>query len=209
MSESMQGTSGQQTPEDPVSKWIRSQPFLAQEKQAGFLRSAIGYLIMGLAAVLAVWFFLNWCRMVPDIKEMSFVEGVGFLMLLLGRLLGVLLALAIMFYRGWLIRSLSASGFIFGPILGTLAAMWGEMAFAFLAVMSLPAMVSVWCESRGMRLPLLWTPDGGDNRFLDGLSIFLACWVTGLAVLVVGRWVKEWLQIVVQIAQDVRVLRDK
>jgi hypothetical protein len=70
-------------------------------------------------------------------------------------------------------------------------------------------MVSVWCESRGMRLPLLWTPDGGDNRFLDGLSIFLACWVTGLAVLVVGRWVKEWLQIVVQIAQDVRVLRDK
>ncbi len=209
MNESTPSAIDQQETGNTCMKWICVQPALAALNQGPTLRKVLGFLVQLGAVVLAFRFFVGWCRMWPIIKHASFLEGLGFVVFLLGLLYGGFLALQTMFVRGGNIRELPESDYVVSPIVGLLAAMLGEMAFFFFAVMSLPAMVGVWCGSRGgAGLPVLWQSYSG-NAFVNGISLFLSCWLTGLFSLVVTRWIKEWTLAVVQIAQDVHAIRGK
>ncbi len=172
------------------------------------IRQVLGGLVQAAAVLMAVLLFIDWCRMWRAIRWMSFVEGVGYFVLLLGLLYGGFLALQTMFVRGGQIREMPESDYVVAPIVGLLAAMWGEMTFLFLAAMSVPAMIAAWCASQSVPLPLIWSR-GSQNDFLDGIFVFLACWITGFVALVIGRWIKEWVLVIIQIAQDVHAIRSK
>jgi hypothetical protein len=189
-----------------LAKWLCVEPALEAMNRGPVLRQALGFLVQGAACLMALLFFIDWCRSWGVLRHMGFVEGVGFLLVLLGLFLGGFFALQTMFVRGRQIRGLPESDYVVAPIAGMLAAMAGEMAFVFLAFMSVPVMLAVWCDSRYFPLPLLWDARG-ENVFLDGLSLFLSCWVTGFLALVAGRWIKEWVLVVLQIASDVRSIR--
>jgi hypothetical protein len=192
-----------------VLRWLRVGPVVDAMNQGATLRKTLSILVQLGAVLIGLRLFVGWCRMWPAIKGMQFVEGLGFALFLLGLLYGGFLALEAMFLRGGTIRELPESDYAVSPIVGLLAAMVGEMAFVFLGVMSVPAMVGVWCGTMAIPpLPLLWQWQG-DNTFLNGISMFLSCWLTGLFALVVTRWLKEWTLAVIQIAQDVHVIRGK
>jgi hypothetical protein len=191
-----------------VWRWLCVEPALEALNRGPVLRKGLGFLVQLAAVLLALFAFSDWCRMWPVLRHQSFVEGLGYALMLLGLLYGGFLALQTMFVRGGQIRELPESEFVAAPIAGMLAALWGEMLFLFLAIVSAPVMVGVWCESRGVSIPLFWRGNS-DNRFLDGLFLFLSCWITGFAALVAGRLIKEWLSAVIGIAQDVRAIRGR
>lgn len=190
-------------------KWICVEPVLTAMSQGPVLRKTLSFLVQIGAVLLAIRLFIDWCRMWPAIKNAPFVEGLGFALFLLGLIYAGFLALQTMFIRGGAIRELPESDYVVSPIVGLLVAMLGEMAFVFFAVMSVPAMVGVWCNSMAVpNLPVLWQMQS-DNTFINGLSLFLSCWLTGFFSLVATRWLKEWTLAVIQIAQDVHAIRGK
>lgn len=208
MNESTSGVAGEGGAGNYL-RYVRVEPVLAAMNRGPVLRKTLSFLIQLGAVLIAIRLFIDWCRMWPGIKNMSFVEGLGFALFLLGLLYGGFLALETMFIRGGNVRELPESDYVVSPIVGLLVAMLGEMAFVFLGIMSVPAMVGVWCGTMAMpALPLLWQWQS-DNTFLNGVSTFLSYWLTGLFSLVAARWLKEWTLAVIQIAQDVRTIRDK
>jgi hypothetical protein len=209
MNDSTKDMTGQDVPENKFVKWIWVEPVLTAMNRGPVLRQTLSFLVQLGAVLIGLRLFVDWCRMWPVIKNTSFVEGLGFALFLLGLLYGGFLALETMFIRGGAIRELPESDYVVSPIVGLLAAMFGEMAFVFLGIISVPAMVGVWCGTMAIpSLPLLWQWQG-DNTFLNGISMFLSCWLTGLFALVVTRWLKESTLAVIQIAQDVHVIRGK
>ncbi len=209
MNDTTQGGTGQAESGNAFLKWICVEPALTAMNRGPVLRNTLGFLVQLGAVLVGIRLFIDWCGTWPEIKHMSFVEGLGFALFLLGFLYGGFLALETMFVRGGQIRELPESDYVVSPIVGLLVAMLGEMTFVLFAVMSVPAMISVWCDTAAASvLPVLWQWRSG-NDFLNGISIFLSCWLTGLFSLVVTRWLKEWTLAVIQIAQDVHVIRGK
>ena len=209
MNDTTQGMTGQAEAGSAFLKWIRVEPVLSAMNRGPVLRKTLGFLVQLGAILMGIRLFIDWCRMWPVITNMSFVEGLGFALFVLGLLYGGFLALQAMFIRGGAICELPESEYVVSPIVGLLAAMLGEMAFVFFGVMSVPAMIGVWCDTMVVRsLPVLWQWRS-DNAFLNGLSLFLSCWLTGLFALVAARWLKEWTLAVIQIAQDVHAIRGK
>jgi hypothetical protein len=209
MNDSLKGIAAGLETGTKYMKWISVEPVLSAMNRGPVLRKTLSFLVQLGAVLIGIRLFIDWCRMWPVIKHSSFVDGLGFALVLLGMLAGGVLALQTMFIRGGNIRELPESEYVVSPIVGLLVAMFGEMAFVFLGVMSVPVMVGTWCGTMAIpALPLLWQMQG-DNTFLNGISIFLSCWLTGLFALVVARWLKEWTLAVIQIAQDVHVIRGK
>ena len=203
--------STQDTTDQGGCKWCRCmgvESMLDSFNKGPTLRCAISFLVQIASVLLALSLLIDWVRMWKAIQHMTFVEGLGYAIWLLTFLAAGFLALKVMFSRGGSIREMPESEYVVTPVVGLLMAMLGEMAFVFLGVISVAAMIARWCGTEGTELPLYWLTRG-NNAFVDGLFLFVACWLNGFFALVVGRWLREMTLVVVQIAQDVRAIRGK
>lgn len=160
--------------------------------------------------LLVVW-IVNW----RFINQFNFFGGLGYLIWQIVFLYAGIVITKIFFQRSLGIVDLPESEYVITPILAVMMVTVGEVVFLFLALMSVPAMLTVWfagwslfhgASSISMMLSAL-NMFGPGNIFLAGIGVFITSWVVGFLTLVVFRLITEATLAVVSIAKDASILR--
>jgi hypothetical protein len=160
--------------------------------------------------LLVVW-IVNW----RFINQFNFFGGLGYLIWQIVFLYAGIVITKIFFQRSQGIVDLPESEYIITPILAVMMVTIGEVVFLFLALMSVPAMLTVWFAGRSlfhgassisMMLSAL-NVFGPGNIFLAGIGVFITSWVVGFLTLVGFRLITEATLAVVSIAKDASILR--
>ena len=160
--------------------------------------------------LLVIW-ILNW----RFINQFNFFGGLGYLIWQVVFLFAGIIITKILFQRALEIVDLPESEYVITPILAVMMVTVGEAVFIFLALMSVPAMLTIWFAGRGlfhgassigMMLSALnlFSPA---NIFMAGISVFISCWVVGFLTLVFFRLITETVLALVSIAKDASILR--
>ena len=160
--------------------------------------------------LLVVW-ILNW----RFINQFNFFGGLGYLIWQLVFLYAGIVITKILYQRSLEIVDLPESDYVITPILAVMMVTVGEVVFIFLALMSVPAMLTVWFAGRalfhsassiGYMLSALNLFSFG-NTFLAGIGVFITYWVVGFLTLVGFRLITETVLALVSIAKDASILR--
>jgi hypothetical protein len=77
----------------------------------------------------------------------------------------------------------------------------GEVAFIFLAIMSMPVALLVWFSASFM------FPIDIDDGFFGGLYAFIVCWVVGFSIYCITRFIREWTMAIFSIANNIDLIR--
>lgn len=166
------------------------------------IRNVISMFVRIMAVVIGVAAFVVWIRCWGDIGNNGFWGGVGMFIWQLVFPVAAFVSLKVVYLRGMDIRDMPDSRFTVAPIVANLIAMKGEAAFAFLAIMSVPAMFVAWFIGS----PLVGVCPMIGSGFWAGPATFVAFWVIGFVFMLVTRAIQEWTLAIFSIASDVSML---
>lgn len=166
------------------------------------IRNVISMFIRILAIVIGFAALVVWIRCWGFIGMAGFWGGVAVFLWQLVFPVAAFVSLKVVYLRGVDIRDMPDSRFTVAPIVANLIAMKGEAAFAFLAIMSVPAMFLAWfaVSPLGQICPMI------GSGFWAGPATFVAFWVWGFVFMLVTRAIQEWTLAIFSIASDVSVL---
>lgn len=184
---------------DQVDRATPVRDMLEAMSNGSLIRNVISMFVRILAVVIGVAALVVWIRVWGYIGNFGFWGGVGLFIWQLVFPVAAFVSLKVVYLRGMDIRDMPDSRFTVAPIVADLIAMKGEAAFAFLAIMSVPAMFMAWFAGSAMRE---LCPMAGSG-FFAGPAVFVAFWVIGFVFMLVTRAIQEWTRAIFSIAKDV------
>ena len=198
-------------------KYTDTKPILEALQSAKTIQKTISIILRVLSVLLWVVLFIFWILNWRFINHFNFFGGLGYLIWQLVFLYASVIVTKSFFHRMAAIVDLPESDYIITPIIAQVMVAVGEMAFIFLALMSVPAMLAVWFGGRslfhgGSSLGFILSSMsivGGSNVFLAGISVFIMFWVIGFLTLITFRLFTEITLALVSIAKDASIIRTK
>ena len=183
-------------------------PLMSALARGEIIRKTVSILMQVTVVLLGLAFILFWLKSWALLKDIRFFTGMAVFLWQLPCPFACFLALKLLYLRAADVRALPDSDYVVAPIVSILITVYGEMAFLFLGVVSIPLMLMMWLASAqdGYTLHQL-TVLPANAGFLGGLGAFLSCWALGFGALLLTRLLREWLMALFSIAQDVHLLR--
>lgn len=180
-------------------------PTLNLLESGRFIRgvAAVFFRIVAVAigVVLAVLWFRSW----PFIQDLGWWGRVAFVIWQMSFPYAVFMALQSLYVCARDDENQYDSDYVVAPLLARLTRAHGEMAFIFLALMSLPAMLMIWMGGAAVMQRVEWLE--AKNVFFAGLATFLFAWGLGLLALICARFMAECMFAFFSMAHDLSQLR--
>jgi len=179
------------------------------------IQKAISIILRIFSVLFGIGLLILWITSWRFINNFRFFGGLGYLIWQLAFLYAGILITKILYQRSAEIVDLPESEYIITPIIALMTVTYGEVAFIFLAIMSVPAMLAVWLAgsslfhgggSIGMFLSMVDLINPG-NIFMAGIMILIMSWVIGFLTLILSRLLTETVLALVSIAKDASILR--
>jgi hypothetical protein len=199
------------------NKYTDIKPVLDFLQSPKSLQKAISIILRIFAGLFGVMLFIIWIASWRFINEFQFFGGLGYLIWQLAFLYAGIVVTKILFQRYAAIVDQPESEYIITPIIALIMVTFGEVFFIFLAIMSVPAMLTIWLAgtslgygtgSIGMFLSLMPFISAG-NIFLAGIYALILSWVIGFLTLIFARLLTETTLALVSIAKDASILRNQ
>ncbi|MFN2112086.1 MAG: hypothetical protein ACK2TT_03110 [Anaerolineales bacterium] len=197
------------------NKYTNIKPITDALQSAKTIQKVISIVLRVFSVLLGIGLLVVWILNWRFINQFNFFGGLGYLIWQVVFLYAGIIITKIFYQRSLEIVDLPESDYVITPILAVMMVTVGEAVFMFLALMSVPAMLTVWFGGRalfhgassiGFMLSALNLFSPG-NIFLAGISVFVSCWVVGFLTLVFLRLITETVLAVVSIAKDASILR--
>jgi hypothetical protein len=198
-----------------IAKYTNVKPVLENLNSAKAIQKTISIILQIFAVFIGLGLLFIWFGSWRLLNQFDFFGGLGILVWQLAFLYVGFFIIKILFQRAKEITDLPKSEYIITPIIALMMVTYGEVIFIFLAMMSVPAMLTVWfagssllhgSSSIGYLLSELNVLNPG-NIFLAGIGVFVMSWVTGFLTLVFTRLFTEFVLALVSIAKDASILR--
>jgi len=198
------------------SKYTNTQPVLDTLKSGKSIQKAISIVLRIFAVIFGIALFVSWILSWRFINQFNFFGGLGYLIWQLFFIFAGIFITKILYQRAVEITELPESDYIITPIIALALVTFGEVVFIFLAIMSVPAMLTIWFAgtsllyfapgSLGMILSFLDVINP-QNIFLAGISVLVMSWVIGFLTLILTRLFTETVLALVSIAKDASAIR--
>lgn len=197
------------------TKYTNIKPVLEALQSGKSIQKAISIVLRILAVLFGIGLFVVWIRSWRFINQFNFFGGLGYLIWQLAFLYAGIMVTKILYQRSAEIAEMPESEYIITPIIAQIMVTFGEVIFIFMAMMSVPAMLTVWFAGSslsqggsaiGFMLSSLNVINTG-NIFLAGIVVLIMSWVFGFLVLIITRLITETTLALVSIAKDASILR--
>ena len=198
------------------SKYTNTQPILDTLKSGKSIQKAISIVLRIFAVIFGIALFVTWILSWRFINQFNFFGGLGYLIWQLFFIFAGVFVTKILYQRAVEITELPESDYIITPIIALALVTFGEVVFIFLAIMSIPAMLTIWFAG----LSLLYSASGSlgmilsfldvinpQNIFFAGISVLVMSWVIGFLTLILTRLFTETVLALVSIAKDASAIR--
>jgi hypothetical protein len=197
------------------TKYTNIKPITDALQSSKTIQKVISIVLRVFSVLVGLGLLVAWIGNWRFINQFNFFGGLGYLIWQVVFLFAGIIITKLLYQRSKGIVDLPESDYVITPILGVIMVTIGEVVFIFLALMSVPAMLTIWFAGRslfhgvssiGMMLSALnvFSPS---SIFLAGISVFVMSWVVGFMTLVFFRLVTETVLAVVSIAKDASILR--
>lgn len=197
------------------SKYTNIKPVLEALQSGKSIQKAISIVLRILAVLFGIGLFVVWIGSWRYINQFNFFGGLGYLIWQLAFLYAGIIVTKILYQRSAEIAEMPESEYIITPIIAQIMVTFGEVIFIFMAMMSVPAMLTVWFAGSslfyggsaiGFMLSSLNVINTG-NIFLAGIGVLIMSWVFGFLALIISRLITETTLALVSIAKDASILR--
>ena len=197
------------------SKYTDVKPMLENLKSPEIIQKAISIILRVFAVFVGIGLLYIWISSWRFINQFTFFGGLGYLLWQLAFLYVGIIITKILYQRASEITDLPESEYIISPIIALMMVTYGEVVFIFLALMSVPAMLTVWFAGSsvlhgynaiGLFLSML-NVISTRNIFMAGIGVFIMSWVVGFLVLILSRLITETVLALVSVAKDASILR--
>lgn len=135
------------------------------------------------------------------LNDITFTQGITLLIWQIFFPIAAFICLKAIFLRGSDIVRLPNSEFVIAPIIAIFITLHGEIAFIFLAIMSIPTFLSVWFSASFM------FPVDFNYGFIGGVFAFILCWVIGFSIYCITRFIRECTMAIFSIANNIDLIR--
>lgn len=200
---------------DFYSKYTNIQPIVDALQSPKSIQKAISIILRVFAVAFGIGMVVAWISNWRYINQFNFFGGLGYLIWQLVFIYAAIVITKILYRRAAEVADLPESEYVITPIIALVLVTVGETAFIFLALMSVPAMLTVWFAGRslfhgvssiGLLLSALNLFNVG-SLFLAGIGVFISCWVVGFLTLITFRLTTETVLALVSIAKDASIMR--
>lgn len=196
-------------------KYTNTKPVLETLKSEKAIQKVISVILRIFAVLFGLGLLLLWIRSWRFINQFKFFGGLGYLIWQLFFLFAGIFIVKIMYQRAVEITELPESDYVITPIIALILVTFGEVVFIFFAIMSLPAMLTIWFaggalySARGSLGMVLSYFDvlSPQNIFIGGISVFVLFWVVGFLTLIAARLFVETTLALVTVAKEASALR--
>jgi len=183
------------------SKIINVRALLDSLADGSTIRHTFGTLLKAYAIISGLILFYAWCQFFQLLNVLTFTQGLVLLIWQIFLIFASFVCLKAVFLRGGDISRLPDSDFIITPIISIIITLHGEIAFIFLAIMSLPASLVIWF-SVNFVFPI---ENVGQEK--GAMMTFLGCWFVGFLLYCITRCIREWIMAIFSIANNVDLIR--
>ncbi len=181
------------------------QPILDKLRSGRIMLQLLSILYRIIAVILGVSLLAFWVVTWGVIGELNFFGGLALLVWQVFFPYASFLVAKVLYVRAREISDYPDSDYVVVPVLAMLTRTNGEMALAFFAVMSVPAMILTWFA--GGAVDFLGAFDGVGNAFFGGIVAFFTFWAIGFFALILMQLLAEWTLAIFSIANDANILR--
>jgi hypothetical protein len=197
------------------TKYTNIQPITDALQSGKTIQKTISIVLRVFSVLFGLVLLVVWIGNWRFINQFNFFGGLGYLIWQVVFLYAGIVITKIFYQRALSIIDLPESEYIITPILAVMMVTVGEVVFIFLALMSIPAMLTIWfagsslfygASSIGYMLAALNVLNPG-SIFLAGIGVFLMSWIVGFLTLIGLRLITEATLAVVSIAKDASILR--
>jgi hypothetical protein len=182
-------------------------PTLGLLESGRFIRGIATLLFRTVAIVIGVVLAVFWFRSWPFIQNVEGSERIAFAIWQIAFPYAAFMALQVLYVCARDDESADDSEYVVLPLLARLTRAHGEMAFIFLALMSVPAMLMTWTGGATVIQHVEWLET--EHVFYAGLATFFFAWLLGLLALLGARFMAECMFAFFSMAHDLSILRKK
>ena len=129
---------------DIFNQYTNVRYFLDALNSGGIIRQTFGRFVQAYSIIIGILFLNFWLEAFSNLEYLDFFQGIALIIWQLSSPIAVFLCLKAVYLRGSDIIKLPDSEYTISPIIALFITLHGEIAFIFLGVMSIPAMVLVW-----------------------------------------------------------------
>jgi hypothetical protein len=198
-----------------IAKFTNIEPVVDKLNSAKTIQKTLSIILQIFAVVIGLWLLYIWFISWQLLNQFDFFGGLGVLVWQLAFLYVGFFITKILFQRAKEINNLPKSEYIITPIIALMMVTYGEVIFIFMAMMSVPAMLTVWLTGSSLFRGFGFVGEvlsatnviNTGNIFLAGIGVFVMSWVTGFLTLVLTRLFTETVLALVSIAKDASILR--
>lgn len=165
------------------------------------VRKVFGRVVQMYSIITGLLLFYMWYKVFAMLNVLTFTQGITLLIWQIFFPIASFICLKSIFLRGSDIVRLPNSEFVIAPIIAIFITLHGEVAFIFLAIMSIPAALLVWFSASFM------FPVDFDDGFLGGIFAFISCWIVGFSIYCITRFIREWTMAIFSIANNIDLIR--
>ena len=190
---------------EKFNKYTNVRLFLNALTNGSLIRQALGRVVQLYSLYLGYSFIKIWWQSFQAFGDLNFLGGLALIIWQLTSLVAVFLCLKVVFLRGSDIVELPDSDYTVTPIVAAILTMHGEIAFLFLGIMSIPAMLAVWFGLVEASYPILTYTIIGEG-FLAGIKTFFGFIIAGFLSYCLTRYIREWTIAIFSIADNVSAI---
>jgi|688.fasta_scaffold271076_2 hypothetical protein len=183
------------------NKYTNVRIILDSLADGGTVRNVFGRAVQIYAIIAGLLLLYVWYEVFAMLNVLTFTQGITLLIWQIFFPIAAFICLKAIFLRGSDIVRLPNSEFVIAPIMAIFITLHGEVAFIFLAIMSMPVALLVWFSASFM------FPIDIDDGFFGGLYAFIVCWVVGFSIYCITRFIREWTMAIFSIANNIDLIR--
>ena len=186
-----------QAPSSKLKMLINVRGVLDSLEKGDLIQSITGRLIQVASILIALVFAIFWAQAFKTLNDVNFSAGIALLIWQAFFPIAIFFCVKTAFIRSKDIMNLGNSEFMLSNCLGVIITLHGEIALIFLWVMSIPLFLLTWF-SASFILPI----DIGDGFFI-AILVFFTSLISGYAIYLLSRWIREWSMAIFSIATNV------
>jgi hypothetical protein len=182
-------------------------PMLGLLESGRFIRGVATVFFRTVAIAIGVVLVVFWFRSWPLIQDLGWRERIAFTLWQIAFPYASFMALQVLYRCIHADENRYGSDYVVTPLLARLTRAHGEMAFVFLGLMSVPAMLMTWMGGATIMRHVNWLET--ENIFFAGIATFLFAWSFALLALIGSRFIAECIFAFLSMAHDLSILRKK
>lgn len=165
------------------------------------VRKVFGRCVQAYSLIAGLALLYVWLKIFAMLNDITFTQGITLLIWQIFFPIAAFICLKAIFLRGSDIVRLPNSEFVIAPIIAIFITLHGEIAFIFLAIMSIPTTLLVWFSASFM------FPVDFNDGFIYGVFAFILCWVIGFSIYCITRFIRECTMAIFSIANNIDLIR--